>query len=109
MPHNILHCRHWPTCTLCPPQTKLGRVADSSPTEHQQLGNPPDKWRAPHGQEVGGEEAGPDSEEEEEPDEYAGLPLWRRALLKKRAEEERKKEEEKERKVGGAEVASGRG
>ena len=60
---------------------------------------------APHGQEVGGEEAGPDSEEEEEPDEYAGLPLWRRALLRKRAEEERK-EEEKERKVGGAEVTS---
>ena len=86
-----------------PPQTKLGRVADSSPTkQQQQLSDRPDKGSTPRSQEVGGEEAGSDSEEEEEPDEYAGLPLWRRALLKKRAEEERKKEQEKERKVGGA-------
>ena len=57
---------------------------------------------------MGGEEAGLDSEEEEEPDEYAGLPLWRKALLKKKAEEKRKQEEENERKVGGAGLAGSR-
>ena len=82
------------------PQTKLGRVADSSPTK-QQFSTPSDKGSTPHGQEVGEEGVEQDSEEEEEPDEYAGLPLWRRALLKKRAEEQRMKEEERERKVGG--------
>ena len=86
-----------------PPQTKLGRVADSPPTKQQQPSDHPDKGGTPRGQEVGVEEAGLDSdseEEEEEPDEYAGLPLWRKALLKKRAEEQRKKEEEREKVVG---------
>ena len=78
-------------------------MADSPPTKQQQPSDHPDNGGTSRGQEVGGEEAGLNSDsEEEEPDEYAGLPLWRKALLKKRAEEHQKKEEENERKVGGA-------
>ena len=81
----------------------MGRVTEEPQTRVTEKQPPASAWSRRHnekGTTPAVMETGVDENEEEEvPDEYAGLPVWKRALMKKKAMEQRMKEEEEKQKV----------